>query len=296
MVMAKRKNMMRKNLRRTIQKSLGRFVAIVAIIALGAGLFVGLLATKQDMVDTCQWYPDKQNMFDLRLISTYGWTQEDVYDIAQIEGVVDAEGAIGLDALLHKNYEEDSSAYHLMSIPEDVNRVELQGGRMPQSPDECLADGYHADKSILGTQFTVSDSNSQDTIDSLSCKTYTVVGYVSTPLYMNMQRGNTSIGNGQVATFLYLMPEGFDVDYYTDIYVTIPGDYAIYTDEYDDAMDTAAEDLEPLLQPLADARLVQVKQEAEEEYAQGLAEYEDGVAQYEKGKKEAEQELSDAKK
>lgn len=296
MVMAKRSNMMHKNLTQTIRKSLGRFVAIAAIIALGAGLFVGLLTTKTDMVETSQWFTDGQNMFDLRLLNTYGWTQAHVEAVREMPGVAEVEGAVGLDALMHRDRAEDSAVYHLLSIPETINRVSLREGRMPQSPDECLADGTFGGKNLLGTQYTVSRSNSQDTLDALTCETYTVVGTVASPLYLNTERGNTSLGNGRVASFLYLLPEGFQTDYYTDIYVTIPGAYTVYTEEYDDAMDRAADTLEPLLEPLAKRRLEQVRTEAEEAYADGLAEYEQGLADYEQGKKDAEKELADGKK
>ena len=67
--MVMRKNVMRKNLRQSILRSLGRYIAIAAIIALGAGLFVGLLATKTDMVATGQAFMDRLNMFDLRLLN-----------------------------------------------------------------------------------------------------------------------------------------------------------------------------------------------------------------------------------
>ena len=85
-----KRNVMRKNIRQTIRKSLGRYIAIVAIIALGAGMFVGLLTTKMDMVATAQKYVDEQNMFDLRLLSTYGWSAEDVDKIARLNGIVES--------------------------------------------------------------------------------------------------------------------------------------------------------------------------------------------------------------
>ena len=90
---------MRKNVRQTILKSLGRYIAIVGIIALGAGMFTGLLSTKTDMVATAQKYLDEQNMFDLRLLSTYGWSKDDVARIAEMSGVVDAEGTVTLDVV-----------------------------------------------------------------------------------------------------------------------------------------------------------------------------------------------------
>ena len=88
--MVMRRNMMRRNLRRTIVKSLGRYLAIMAIIALGCAIFVGLRITKTDMVATGQKYTDEQNMFDLRLLSSYGWDKADVETIGQMEGIVDA--------------------------------------------------------------------------------------------------------------------------------------------------------------------------------------------------------------
>ena len=97
--MVMKKNAMRKNLLQSILKSLGRYLAIVAIIALGASMFVGLLMTKSDMVATGQEYMDEQNMFDLRLVSTYGWAEEQVDAVSRMDGVVDAEGVIYVDAI-----------------------------------------------------------------------------------------------------------------------------------------------------------------------------------------------------
>ena len=104
------------------------------------------------------------------------------------------------------------------------------GGRLPQGPNECLADGFHTDDSILGTTVTLSGENSDDVLDSLNSRTYTVVGYASTPLYMDLNRGTTTVGSGSLSGYFYLPRDAFDMDYYTEIHVTIPGDYAVYTE------------------------------------------------------------------
>ena len=129
------KNAMGKNTWRTIARSLGRYIAIVAIIALGAGMFVGLNTTKSDMLATAQKYTDEQNMFDLRLLSTYGWSKDDVAKIAAMDGVRDAEGAISLDVIAITGEKEEESVYRLHGIPERINKVHILGGRMPQGPD-----------------------------------------------------------------------------------------------------------------------------------------------------------------
>ena len=82
-----RKNVMAKNLGQSILSSITRYIAIILIIALGASMFVGLRSTKGDMVQTGQEFMDEQNMFDLRLLNSYGWTEDNVAEIAAIEGV-----------------------------------------------------------------------------------------------------------------------------------------------------------------------------------------------------------------
>lgn len=288
-----KRNIMGKNLRQSVRRSLERYLAILAIIALGASFFAGLQATKMDMVETGQRFMDGQNMFDLRLLSTYGWTQKELDAISHMEGVQEAEGVISMDVIARVGQREES-VYQLYSIPEKIDKVYLLGGRMPEAPNECLADGIRASDGILGTTVSISDENEKTTLDALRYDTYTVVGYVSSTLFMDISRGNTTLGNGSVAAFLYLPAEAFDVDYYTQISVRIPGSHTIYTDAFDDAMDSAADALEPLLRPLADARYGQVRTDAETKYADGLNAYQDGLAEYLDGEEQVLQELEDA--
>lgn len=294
--MVMKQNRMRKNLTQSIRRSLGRYIAIVAIIALGCSIFVGLRVTKTDMVATGQKYTDEQNMFDLRLLSTYGWTREDVAAIAEMNGIIDAEGAVILDVFLRYGDDGEDAVYRLYSIPESVNQVFLLGGRMPETENECLVDGAFADDSMLGTKITISDANGAETLESLNCHTYTVVGYVSTPLYMDMSRGTTTLGSGTLTSYLYIPQEAFEVDYFTEIYVTIPGDWQIYSEEYTAAMNEMAEDLKIQLLPRAQDRFLNLKTEAEQAYRDGMAEYENGLLEYKDGAAKAEQELADALK
>lgn len=292
--MVMKRNVMGKNLRQTIKKSLGRYIAIVAIIALGAGMFVGLRSTKTDMIATAQDYTDEQNMFDLRLLSTYGWYKSDVDRVAAMDGVVDAEGSITLDVIGQPDDTGEEGVYRLHSIPERVSKVYLLGGRMPENADECLVDGAYVDDTVIGTQFIVSETNEADTLDSLHERIFTVVGYVSTPLYMDMTRGSTTLGSGSLASYVYIPEAAFNMDYYTEIGVTISGDHENYTDAFADAMEEMAEALKPGASVIAEERYVALKAEAEQEYADGLADYEDGLAEFETGKQEALDELADA--
>jgi len=290
-----KRNAMRKNLRQSILKSFGRYIAIASIIALGAGLFVGLLMTKTDMVATGQVFTDAQNMFDFRMVSNYGWTEEYVRAFSELEGVVDAEGTFSVDLIAQVGDAEESGVYRFYSIPEKVNRIELRAGRMPQEKGECLADGFMGGEELIGQSVTVSDDNDADDLENLRCKRFTVVGCVSSPLYMDRNRGTTSVGSGSLENYFYIPGEAVDTAYFTEINVTIAGAFPIFTDSYRDALEAAADALEPEAKRLAQERFQDVKAEAEAEYQDGYQEYLDGVKEYEDGKAEAEQELKDAK-
>ncbi|MDD6967530.1 MAG: ABC transporter permease [Firmicutes bacterium] len=290
-----KRNMMGRNLRRSIVNSLGRYIAIATIIALGTAIFVGLRSTKMDMVATGQAYTDSQNMFDLRFISTYGWEPEQVEEIAALEGLEDVEGVFYADLIAQSEKSSDALVYRFYTVPESINRLVLLEGRMPERADECLADGFRNDESVIGTKVTVSRENSDDALDQLEQREFTVVGLVSSPLYMDTNRGNTSVGSGSIANFFFVPADAFDISYYTEVHATIPGDYQIYSQEYNDAMEQAADLLKPELEAIAQARVDSIRQDAMEEYEDGLADYNQAEADYQKEKADALRQLDEAK-
>ena len=292
--MVMKKNIMAKNLTQSILRSFGRYLAIVLIIALGSALFIGLLMTQADMVLTGQVFTDAQNMFDLRFLSSYGWTDDEIEEMQELEGLTGLEAFLYQDAVVRLGSGTEDAVFRFYSIPERINQVSLRGGRMPQSPVECLADGHHYDDSILGTQVTLTDTNEELAFDSLAYDTYTVVGYVATPLYMDQNRGTTTVGSGSIESYFYIPAEGFSAEYYTEVNVTIPGDFTVYTDHYNGTMDDMTALLEPQVQQIADRWFREILDEAEAEYADGYQQYLDGLAELEQGKIDAEKELADA--
>lgn len=291
-----KRNMMRRNLRRSITKSFGRYIAIAMIIALGAGMFVGLRSTKTDMVETGREYMCDQNMFDLRLLSTYGWDKSQLEPISQLPGIKEAEGVFYSDLIAQRQGGDESAVYRFYTIPEKINRLVLLEGRMPQSPDECLADGFRNGKEVIGKTVSITDDNSDTALDQLTQRKFTIVGLVSTPLYMDTNRGNTTVGSGSITNYFFVPEEAFDVTFYTEIHATIDGEYTPYTQLYNDALSDAADTIKPLLTPFAQERLQSAKQQAEQALADGQEEYRQGKADYEREKADALQQLADSRK
>lgn len=231
---------------REIKTSLGRYLAILAIIALGVGFFAGLRVTRTAMISTANHYLKDLAMFDDRILSTLGWTEEDVDAFRKLDGVSAAEGARSADVLC---VGEDGSDMVLKahSLTQQVNRLSLQAGRLPEKADECVVDAWRYDESALGSVIRLSDNNSADTMDTFASREYTVVGVAASPMYVNYERGGTALGNGTVAAFVYLLPEGFAMDYYTEIDVTLTGaDGRIYTAAYDDVVEAMEQPLKDL--------------------------------------------------
>lgn len=285
---------MRKNLRQSIRNSLGRYIALALIICLGASLFTGLLITRQDMVLTGQHFMEAQNMFDLRMISNYGWTEEYVEKFSVLPGVEDAEGIFYLDLIARTGEMTEDKVYRFYAMSQRMNQVSLRSGRMPETPQECLVDGFFTNDDILGKTVTISKLNEKDSLDTLRSKTFTVVGRIASPLYLDMNRGTTAVGSGSLEYYYYVPSDAFDVEYYPEIHITLQENHDIYSSSYHDYMEDSLDILEPDAESLSLQRYLEVKKEAEEEYAEGYQEYQDGLKEFQEEKAEAEQELADA--
>lgn len=227
--------MMRRTTFREIKNTFGRFAAIMAIIALGVGFFSGLKMTKPDMVNTISRFLDKENFYDLHLLSTMGFTDDDVDAFAKERDVLYAEGGYSLD-VLYKNEGENDRVLKTISVPENVNKLRLVDGHLPENADECVIDAKMGDVKI-GDIIEVSDENTDTTKGMMNTKSFTVVGTVNSPLYINFERGTTTLGNGRIAGFVYVSPDAIDSECYTDVYVAFDRKFDLYADEYDDFMD-----------------------------------------------------------
>ena len=133
------------------------------------------------------------------------------------------------------------------SLTSGINDLCLQAGRLPEKADECVVDAWSFEESDIGKTVRLSENNSADTIDAFAYREYTIVGVANSPIYINYERGGTSLGNGTVSAFVYLPEDGFTLDYFTEIDVTFTDSGRIYSDEYKAAADAMEE-------PLADTR------------------------------------------
>lgn len=271
--------------KREIRSSLGRYLAIFAIIALGAGLFVGLRLSRPDFLETYNNYTNKTNFYDFRLVSTLGLTDEDIAEVKKMDGVKLAEGAVGADFLFN-TADEDNLIMMAQSIPENVNQIKLKAGRMPEKANECLADPDMYSKDDIGSTIKLSKDNSEQTFDTFAYDEYTIVGLADSVLYINMERGSSTLGNGSVKGYIYIPMDGFSTDYYTDIYVCVDSEGYVYSDEYEQSTKKYVDGLEKFMSERAVIRRDAIIDDAMSQLDDAKKQYEDGKTQYDAAKAE----------
>ena len=278
---------------REIRQSFGRFMAILAIVALGVAFFSGLKVAKSAMIKTAQQYLENTEFYDFRLVSTLGFEEEDVEFFASQEEVRGAEGSVTWD-VLYEIDEGSGGVIRAHTLTTKVNQVRVLYGRLPERPEECVVDANLFGEEDLGRTIVLSSENETEDLDAFSYQEYTIVGIAQSPYYLQYERGNTSLGSGLVNGFMYLMPEGFAMDYYTEIFVKFQEDFALYSDEYKTYIEEREAVWEDLTVQAASRRFYNIQEEAAAELADARRKLAEERADAEAELADAEAELADA--
>lgn len=302
-------NAFSKDIFREIFKTKNRFLSIFLIVAIGVGFFAGLTASGPDMKLTADTYFDSQNLSDFRLISTMGFTDDDVQALRELEGIQAVEAGHWVDTVLE--IEGDSEVVKAIGYDFDrlqagaddmMNKPLLLEGRFPQSSDECVVE---ATEELLGVTFQVGDNivltsgkTDADLSETLVTNRFTIVGIVQSPLYISIDRGTSTIGSGEVSAFIMVPNDAFLEDYYTEIYLRAEGveGLSAYSQEYRQRIQSLTPSLETLGEDRAIIRLEEIRKEAGEEIADAQKELDEGIATQQKELGDARQELEDARK
>ena len=188
-----------KTIARSIRQSFGRFLAILAIIALGVGFMCGLMQSNPSFILTGNTYIAERKMFDRNMADLHkpSIDEEDIEKIAALDGIVDAEGAYSADVVARLSSQEETSRsqVRIHSLTSGVNTLKVEAGRLPENANEIVVDGYFfADPDeVIGTQLILSGAAGQDDADYLNSDVFTVVGTVRSPLYIDFQRGTSDV-------------------------------------------------------------------------------------------------------
>ena len=290
----------RKNILREMKGNLSRMVSLFGIAALGVMMLTGLMCIAPDMRSAGQEYYVQQNVFDLRVLSTLGLTEQDIAAIAAVDGVEAVQPVKYQDVEAQWQGRDDTSVVRLQQLPadpqadtpENMDRLVLRSGRMPQADDECVVHvmGYE-DPVEPGTVLTLPEDT-----ENVRKKQYTVVGTVQDPQHISTDRESSTAGNGQLNAIVFLPEGSLTTDYYTACYIKAEnaGLYDNYSEEYQAAVDAVAENIKAIQSQRCDIRRAELIEDANAKLTDARAEYDSQKAQAEQKFAEAEQQLADA--
>lgn len=261
---------------RNIKGSLGRFFAIMAIVAIGVAFFAGVTASSGDMKHSSDSYYDEYNMNDIRILSSIGFTSQDIEAVSKVYGVKAVYKTNTQDVLV--DYDGRENVAHISGVPvgkesdDDsyINQLRIKEGRLPQNDKECVVKYEDTRKSMqVGDVISFKSGTEDDINDTFKDTEYTVVGIVYTPCYVSYDLGSSGIGNGHINYCIYVGDDEFKNNYYTECYAVIDGakDMDTYSDEYKKLIDKYADDIKAISKERLDIR----KQTVIDEYTSAKA-------------------------
>ena len=282
-----------KDIFREIKKSFGRFLSILLIVAAGVGFFVGVKATAPSMYQTADQYFQRQNLMDLEIFSTVGFSDDDVEKIREVEHVDRVFPTYSADLLL--DYDGDTLVTSIMSLPEagedSINTPVLVKGRMPEAEDECIvttSEVFGVNGMEIGQKVTFLETSGNTKVDDiLERRTFTVVGMVNLPQYISYSYGTSSVGSGEISLVMMVPKSNFTYPRYTGMLVTLDckdSDISYFSEEYDAILSDVTEQLTNL----GDVQFRAFVEDTEKQI-------EDAESEFNDGKQDAEEELGDAK-
>lgn len=174
-----------------------QFFAILLITTLGVGFFIGIRVTGYDMRLTADTYMEDANVLDLEIMHSLGVDDEMIKEINTILG---AKGhplrSIDLYAESNK-FDNVIKVYEYNDATKDD--ITLIEGRMPVFENEAVIDSMLLEVHDI----KLFDKIKLKTNDIFKEATLNVVGIGQSSLYMDKNRGNTSLGAGVVSGFVY---------------------------------------------------------------------------------------------
>ena len=299
-----KKNILRKDFIIEIKKTMGRFVSIFFIVALGVAFYSGIRASEPSMRITADQYFDDSELMDLKVMGTMGLTKADIKAIGKVSGIEAVEGGYSKDVLCPVG--DNEKVVHMLSMQKNFNQVSVVKGRLPEKAGECLVDEDFLSYTDLkvGDTVTFHSGDGEALTDSLVTDTYKIVGIGNSPLYISFGRGSSTIGNGEISGFVVVDKASFDMDVYTEAYVKVSGaeEKTAFTDEYNNLSDAAKEAVSAIEEERCAVRKQEIVDEANEKLADSektvnekSQELEDAKKELESGKSKAAEELEKAK-
>lgn len=264
----------------------GRFISVFFIVMLGAAFFSGIRSSKSAMHASANKYYHKTKLMDIKIQGELGITDKDINDISHIMGIEKVEGGHYVEAICKIGSKQEE--IKVIGTPKHINLHTLIEGKEPTREGECLVDHKFLDNTgyKIGDFITLESGTSESIYKQLKYNQYKIVGICSLPYYMDVYRDYTSIGDGQLDSFIVVNPKVMKSDIYTEMSIRVSESkkYSAYDDNYKDIINQYVTSINGLKEMACNRRYNEVYSEADNK-----------IKDAEKELKDAQDELDDAR-
>jgi len=290
--MMKKKNRILTISIRTIRSLYKRFLSLVVMSFLGVLVFVGIRATAPDMVLSLDDYYKKNQVYDLKIVSTLGLTDEDVLALSQIPGVSKSVGTNTVDTLVQGT--ENDFVANVHTILENMNTIELVEGKLPMQNSEVVVE-----RALLANNdLKIGDTLELDD-DAFVEKQVTIVGVIDSPLYIEKRsRGTTNLKTGTIDYYMYVLPSNIHLDYYSEVYLSFADSFRYETNSssYVQLSDEIYKKVEAIQKEREEFRSQEIYEEASSKFLEQKEEVESNFSKAEQEFRDAKQKLDASKR
>ena len=203
------KSMLIKHIFMKIKDNYKRFLSLLSMALLGVGFYAGIQACSPDMLETLDDFYDKNNVFDIEIVSNLGLTDNDVKALSNINNIDKIIGIYSKDEYL--NTINEQYVIRLIGLSNNINNVYLEEGRLPKNNNEIVVE-----KALLkDNNIKINDNIIINNVN------YKIVGAVLSPLYFSTEKPATTLGSGKIDYYAYTLDGNIKSDVYTNIYITV---------------------------------------------------------------------------
>ena len=315
-----------KSIIREILTSKARFISILVIILLGVAFYSGIKSSGPDMNKTINNLYNTYNLMDSKIVSSLGLSEKDINILKNDRNILDVYPTHTIDV----NLSNINSVVKFMEYDYNnkINNFIVVDGRLPENNGEIALDEkvLKLNKNLkIGDTYVV--ESDEDTMKFFNKKTFKIVGFVKSPMYIEKEsRGTTSVGKGSIDYFAVLNKNDISMDIYNEIYVRFKNVQGLeaYSNEYKNIMEENNDYLKSLYSKREVDRVEEIKSKAQEElnkayleleeneskllkaeteinyskekFKEGKLKYEEGLKEYEKTIKNWESKILEGKK
>lgn len=277
------KRILWKDIRQTLSGSIGRFVSIVCLMALGSFALVGLKVAGPDMQATGAEFYGRNNLADVTVVSTYGLSEDDKDVIGRADGVRGIEYGYFKDVVIKGT----DSSMRVFSKPEYISTYDVVEGRMPKRQGEIVLDLNQRSAFAVGSTLDVTEKADISGSTVLRHHRFEVVGFVrASEIVSGLNMGQSTSGSGTLTSYAVAMPSEFDseVTMIARIVYNDTEHLNYWTDDYRDRIQKHKDQLVKLLAGQPEARESSIREQQQEKIDQARQQV-----------KDSEQQLDDAR-